>query len=509
MASFVGSRLLGLVRDIAIGQTFGTSADLDAYLAAFRVPDTLFQLLAGAAMGSAFIPVFAGYLARHEESEGWLLANSVINAVLALTSIAALLAAVFTPTLMGWIAPGFADNPAQFALTVELTQIMLITPVIFGASGLFMAILNARQHFLWPAVAPMTYNLAITLAALLFGAHFGVRALAVGAVVGAVAHLLVQVPELVRHGLRYVPVIAWRQPGFRQVLLLMGPRIVGLAAAQLNLLVTTMLASQLQEGSLAALNYAYLVMMAPLGVFGMAISTAAFPTMAERAAREEYDALRAMLAEALRLILFLTVPAMVFLMVEASPVVGVLFQRGRFDDLSRAMTASALPFYALGLAGHATIEISTRVFYAFHDTRTPVALSLGSMVAYVVLGSWLRGPLGLAGLALGLSLTASLEGILLLALARRRLGSVEERQLIAAVRQIGLSAIGLAAVCAIGVGLGARLAGEGIGAWAIALAIGAGLGGPVYLGVAWISGSRELRTLVDQVARRIGGLIGR
>ena len=503
MASFVGSRVLGLLRDVAIGHAFGTSPELDAYLAAFRIPDTLFQLLAGAALGSAFVPVFARYLARDQEREGWLLANSLLNAIVAALVLASLVAFLFTPTLLAWMAPGWASDPEKLSLAVELTRIMLLSPVIFGASGLMMAILNARQHFLWPAIAPMLYNLSIMAAALFLAGGLGVRGLALGVVAGALLHLLVQVPELRRQGMRYTPVIAWRLDGFRRVLALMGPRILGLAAVQLNFAVTTMLASTLNAGSLAALNYAFLIMMAPLGVFGMAISTAVFPTMAEQVARHEYDQLRTMLSEALRLILFLTLPAIAFLIVLREPVVGLLFQRGAFDDASRQLTAYALLFYALGLAGHATIEITTRVFYAVHDTRTPVTLSLASMGAYVLLGIWLVQPLRIGGLALALSIAASLEGIFLLGLVRRRLGSIGERGLGGSLIRTCLATLGLVVCCGLGLSLGSRLGGQQT-AWLVSIGVGMLLGGPVYLGLAWVSGSQELRALMNQLARRFG-----
>lgn len=503
MGSFVGSRLLGLFRDIAIGQAFGTSAELDAYLAAFRVPDTLFQLLAGAAMGSAFIPVFSGYLTRGEVSAGWRLASSVVTAVVAVLTVAAVIAFLLAPLLVRLIAPGFIGDPAQLDLAIQLTRIMLVSPVVFGASGLFMAILNARQHFLWPAVAPMTYNLAIMLAALLFGRQYGVQALAVGVVVGSFLHLIVQVPELRRQGFPYRPAIDRQQAGFRQVLILMGPRMVGLAAVQFNFLVTTMLASTLMAGSLAALNYAYLIMMAPLGIFGMAIATAVFPTMAEQAALGRWDEIRRMLGSALRLILFLTMPAIAFLAILADPVVGLLFQRGEFDDFSRELTAYALPFYAAGLAGHATIEISTRVFYACHDTRTPVTYSIGSMILYVVLGFWLIQPLELAGLALALSIAATIEGVILLVLAGRRLGSFDLAGLGGSLARTLAATAGLAAACWLGRELGENRGNDMLG-WLVSVATGIGLGGLLFLAIAWVTRSPELRLLGHQVARRFG-----
>jgi len=242
MMLFVASRALGLVREMVISHRFGTGGELDAYLAAFRVPDILFQIVAGGALASAFIPTFAGYLAHDDEQGAWRLASAVINLVMIVTAVLSLLAVWLSPWLVSAvIAPGF--DPARQALTVELMRWMLLTPTIFGISGIVMGILNARHHFLLPALAPVVYNVGIIAGAWLLAPRMGVRGLAVGVVAGAIGHLLVQVPGLIHHGLRYKLVVGMRDAGVREVGRLMVPRMVGLAAVQINFLVNTILAS--------------------------------------------------------------------------------------------------------------------------------------------------------------------------------------------------------------------------------------------------------------------------
>src|SRR5262245_8057224 len=307
VASFVASRLTGLARDVAISARFGTSPDLDAYLAAFRLPDLVFQLVAGAALGSAFIPTFASYLAQGHEREGWRVASSVLNMLMAVTAIALafgeLAAPLFVPLLVSqW-------PPEQQALTITLTRVMLIGPLFFCVSGMVSAILQAREHFVLPAIAPVLYNLSIAFGALALAPFFGgVSGLAMGVLIGAGLHLLVQLPGLLAVRMRYSPLILIRHPGVREVLRLMGPRIVGLAAVQLNRLVIVALASTTGEGSVSALNYAWLVTMMPVGIFGIAIGQAIFPRMSATAALDQHDRLAAMLTDGLSMALFFAIP---------------------------------------------------------------------------------------------------------------------------------------------------------------------------------------------------------
>lgn len=447
MVFFVLSRAMGLLREVVIARQFGTSAELDAYLAAFRIPDLLFALMAGGALGSALIPVLADYLARDDERAAWKLASAVLNwVVLVMGSVAALVALGAPILVRTVIAPGF--TPAQHALTAELMRWMLLSTLIFGVSGIVMGILNARQHFLLPALAPAVYNVAITLGAWLLGPSLGVRGAVIGVVAGAAAHLLVQLPALRQFDVRYWPRLAPHDPGVREVGRLMAPRALGLAAVELNHLVNVVLASGLAAGSLAALNYGRMMMLLPEGIIAQSVAIAAFPTFSALVARNEHAAMRRVFLTTLRSVLYLTLPATVGLILLREPLVITLLQRGAFDARSSAATAWALLFYALGLASHAALEIITRAFYAAHDTRTPVGVGVAAMIANALLSvalmalfRWLDwAPHG--GLALANTLATTAEMGVLLYLLHRRLEILgEAHELIGALGRIGMGCL--------------------------------------------------------------------
>jgi len=430
---FLGSRLLGLLRTVVIAHQFGTSPDLDAYFVAFRLPDLIFQLLAGATLGSAFIPTFARVLAEQGDRAAWRLAAGVLNLVLAATAVFAVIALLLAPLIVPWTAPGLGNDTGQHAqltsLAVDLTRIMMISPVLFAVSGMFMGILNSRHHFFAPAFAPMFYN-----AAIIVGAMFShdVKVLAMAVVVGAMLHLLVQLPALRLVGMRWEPVWDWRDKAVREVARLMGPRVIGLAAFQLNFLIATFFASTVRDGAISAVNYAWLVVMTPLGLFGMAISTAVFPRMAEQAARDNAE-MQDTLSRALRLILFLTIPASVGLMIMAKPITAFLLRSGAFDAASTDLVVSALVFYAIALFAHAGIEIVSRAYYAMSDTRTPVAFAVISMIINLVLSLILVWPFGIKGLAAALSVATIVEFALLLRTLDRRLHGIDGVYLVASI----------------------------------------------------------------------------
>jgi len=446
---FLGSRLLGLVRTVAIAHQFGTSPRLDAYFVAFRVPDLIFQLLAGATLGSAFIPTFAKVLGEKGDAAAWRLASSVMNLVLGATIVFALLGLLLAPVIVPATAPGLGDNTGQQAqitsLAVDLTRIMMISPVLFAVSGMFMGILNARHHFLAPAFAPMFYNAAIIAGALISD---DVKVLAFCVVIGALLHLAVQVPALWLVGMRWKAVWGWRDRAVREVGRLMGPRVIGLAAFQVNFLIATFFASTVKEGAISAVNYAWLIVMTPLGVFGMAISTAVFPRLAEQAARSEGE-LPDTLSRSLRLILYLTVPASVGLMILAAPMTAFLLRSGAFGSASTDLVVGAVVFYALGLFAHSGIEILSRGYYAMSDTRTPVAFAVVSMAINLVLSLALVWPMGINGLALALSTATVVEFALLLRTIVRRLPSLDLRVLAASAMRTGIATVLMAEALAL------------------------------------------------------------
>ena len=416
---FLGSRLLGVVRTMAIADAFGTTPDLDAYWVAFRLPDLIFQVLAGAAMGSAFIPTFARYVAQKDKEEAWRLASSVLNLVAILTGVLAVAGVLLAPWLVPLIAPGLEEGLQDKA--VELTRIMLVSPVLFAISGMFTGILNARQRFVLAALAPMFYNLSIIFGAVFLSEPWGVHGLAAGVVLGSGLHLLVQVPGLLGVGMRYHLEAHWRHPGVREVGRLMLPRMAGLAAAQVNFVVAIFFASRLEEGSISALNYAWMLAIMPLALFGVAIATAVFPTMAQQVATDSLDKMQRTLYASLRYILFLIIPASVGLILLRDPLVSLLLERGEFDPRSASITSSALLFYSFGLFAHSGVEILSRGFYALRDTRTPVALAVLSMVLNLLFSIALVGPMEHDGLALAMSLATIVEASLLFIVLRGRL----------------------------------------------------------------------------------------
>ena len=429
---FAVSRLLGLLREIVIGAQFGTGATLDAYLAAFRLPDMIFYLVAGGALASAFIPTFTAALARSQDARhraAWKLASNVANLILVVTIVLAIAAAILAkPLVERIIAPGF--SPATVDLTVSLMRIMLIGPVIFGLSGLVMGILNSFQHFLSPALAPVIYNLAIIAAALFLAPTMGVRGLTIGVVAGSLGHLLVQVPALLQRKPRYFANFGLDNPDVREVLRLMGPRVLGLAAVQLNFLITANLASRLTEGSISAINYAWLMMLLPQGIIAQGIATAVFPTLSTLAAQRQIDTLRRTLNAALRAILWLTLPAAAGLLILRVPLIQVLLERGQFTAESTRLTAYALAFFSIGLVAHSVLEVITRAFYALHDTWTPVKIGLAAMVVNAALGILLLVPLAQGGLALANTTATTLETLALLWLIRPRIDGVGGRRLV-------------------------------------------------------------------------------
>jgi len=426
---FLGSRLLGVLRTVVIADAFGTSPEVGAYWVAFRLPDLIFLVLAGATLGSAFIPTFARYMAQRDEEEAWRLASSVLNLVAAVTAGAAVVGVLLAPWIVAAMAPGLGEDVGRqdelHGLATDLTRIMLVSPFLFAVSAMVTGILNARQHFFLTALAPMFYNLCIIFAALFLAGPMGVRGLAVGVVAGSALHLLVQVPGVFSVGMRYRLEARWRDPGVRQVARLMLPRMAGLAAAQANFIVATYFASQLGDETISALNYAWLLAMMPMALFGVSIATAVFPTMAEQAATDSFDHLQSTLYRSLRYILLLIIPASVGLILLREPLVSLLLQRGQFTASATDITASALLFYSIGLFAHSGLEILSRGFYALRDTRTPVALALLSMVLNLLFSMALKGPLEQDGLALAMSLATAIEATLLFIILVRKMGGAD------------------------------------------------------------------------------------
>lgn len=507
MAAFVLSRLLGLAREVILAYLFGASPDYEAYLAALQLPDTLFFVVAGGALGSAFIPTFTASLTRHDHEGAWRLASAVVNLILLLLIALAAVAGLFAGFIVTHLlAPGY--SPEQQALAAELMRIMLLSPILFGVSGIVMGVLNSHQRFLLPALAPSMYNLGIIGGALLLSGSMGVRGLAWGVVAGAALHLAVQMPGLLRVGARYSRVLGLRDPGVREVARLMGPRVVGLAVVQLNFWVNIYLASSMVTGSVAALKRGFAVMLLPQGVIAQSVATAVFPTFSALTARGEKAELRRTLGQTLGAVLFLALPATVGLVMLRLPVVRIIFERGEFTPQDSAATAWALLFYALGLVAHSLVEIVTRAFYALHDTLTPVLVGGGAMVLNVAFSLILINVVGspdslgmgaFGGLALANTLATTLEGFGLLWIIRGRLAGMGEGQLVSGLWRAGLASLGM------GLALAGLLALLGDGSVWLVAGLGVALGGIVFWGLAWLLGSREARLFTRFALERLRG----
>ncbi|NWF69989.1 MAG: murein biosynthesis integral membrane protein MurJ [Chloroflexi bacterium] len=506
---FLSSGALGIIRTAIIAATFGTSETLDAFFAAQRIPETLFVLIAGGALGSSFLPIYSKLRAGEDPSAAWKLVSATLTLVtlssIALAVVIGLCAPLLLPALLLPGAP-----PEMQALTVSLTQIMLATVAIFGVSGLLMALLNAHQQFLLPALAPSLYNAGLIVGALLLARLTpdgtpSVYGLAWGAVLGAALHLAVQLPGVrkVAPPLRFL--LGFNAPGVRQVLLLMGPRVLGLAVVQINFAVNVAFTSYMVEGSYSALNTAWYLLFFALGVIAQSIGSAVFPSLAALAAQNDLAGFRQRLAGAMRSVLFLAFPAAAGLIVLGEPLIAVLFERGEWTAESTAATAWALAFFALGIAGHSLLEVLSRAFYALADTRTPVTVGLAAMVANIVLSfalirvigdpnSLSRGPF--AGLALANSLTTLLEAAALWLLLRRRVGLADRYVLDGAGR--ALAAAGLMGLAL----LGLRALSAPYGVWVTAAAGIAG-GAALFFGLALLLGVAEARTIPGVLLERL------
>lgn len=439
------SRILGLVRDVVTKYYIGvTTLEATAFDAANRFPEAIFLVIAGGAIGSAFIPTFSAYFARDDEGGGWRLFSAVINLVTVIVTLVAALTILFAPQFVTFFMSDLITRqPEILPLTVRLMRVMLLSTIIFGASGVIMGALNARQHFLLPALAPIVYNLGIILGILVWpvqspdAPETKVMGLAVGTVVGALGHLLIQLPGLRQKQVRYAPVLTVRDPGVQQVLRLMAPRVLGLSFSEINKFIILFLTDSMTLGSLPALYAAFRLTIMPQGILGQAMGIAAFPTLSTLAARSAVGQMRRILTASLRLLFFLGLPATVYLMVLREPIIVILYQRGLFGAESTELVSWALLFLALGLVALTTLEVTARTFYALSDTVTPVLAGGLQVLVMALLSLWLsrtvfpdREWLPLGGLALGFSLSNFLEAGLLLWLLRRKMGGIDGRVLL-------------------------------------------------------------------------------
>lgn len=422
-AAFVLSRLLGLGREMILAHQFGTGPEMAAYVSAFRIPDLLFLVVMSGAFGAAFIPVFAGFVDRHDRESASRLASAVLTwtgiSVVVLAGICFVLARPLTGLI---VAPGFDAETED--LTVNLMRILLLSPVFLGFGIAAKGILEAQNQFTLPAFAPIVYNLAIIVGALFFAVDYGIYAVGWAVIAGAIAHVGIQVPGLLRSGFHFRPTLDRSVDGLAEVLRLLGPRVVGLAAFQLNFIAVNAFASTIDDSSVSALNYAWQLLMLPHGVLALSISTVAFPSLAALYSRGDREGFGRLLDRTMRPLIFLSVPASIGLWLVGRPIVTVIFESGDFDEASTDLVSAALNWFAIGLVGYGITEILTRVFYSMRDTRTPVVTGILTIILNVILCALFIQSLGHRGLALSLSVTTAAEAVIMLLFLKHRSGRV-------------------------------------------------------------------------------------
>jgi len=457
------------------------------------------------------VPTFTRHLTTAGRESAWRLANYVVNGLIVITALLVVAGILFAAPLVDLVAGAYRAVPGKFELTVFLTRLMLPFLTFVAVAAALMGMLNSLHRFFIPALSPAMYNVAtITCALVLVPLMPGlglapITAIACGTLLGGVAQLALQWPVLRREGFIYRPILNWHDEGLRRVLLLMGPGTIGLAATQVNVFVNTVLATGEGTGAVSWLNYAFRLMYLPIGLFGISIATATLPVVSRHAAQGEEHKVRGTVADGLSLMLMLNVPATVGLLVLATPIVRVLFERAAFTSADTAATAAALQFYAIGLVGYSVVRIASPVFYALGQNRTPVVVSVTTVLVNAALNIALVRVMGYRGLAFGTSIAALFNATLLLILLSRRLGGVEGRRVAGSFLRIVVASIVMGVTAAAADLAGARwLPGDGLVPQVARLCGTIAVSLLVLAGAAHLLRIREFRDGVAVMARKLG-----
>ncbi|XSG73702.1 murein biosynthesis integral membrane protein MurJ [Herpetosiphon llansteffanensis] len=444
MLGYLLSRVIGIVRQTVLSSYFGTNSISDIYTTAFQIPDLLYLVIIGGALGTAFIPIFIEAYTKETHERAWQVANLVINAALAVLSVVSLAILLLADPLLRWLNPTY--TPEQLGLAIYLVRLFMLSPLLLGLGGLAMATLNALDHFTMPALVPVIYNVAIIAGIVLIGpllVRFGwvqhpisvvehngqavsIEGAAWGVVLGALLYLVCQLPVLYRAGFRYQVLFNWRDAALRRIGLLMGPRVFGQAAMQINTIAIFSFAKLLGDGRATALSNALTLMLLPHGIFALSLATVMFPQLSRLDAAGDHEGFNQTTRSTLGTVLWAIIPAAVGLMLLATPIVQVLFQRGNFDSQSTLWVVQALMMYATALPAFGAAEILIRGFYARQETTIPVVIGIVTVVLNIglcwILTRYSTSHIVLAG---AFSVTNNLELLLLLVMWRRRNGNLD------------------------------------------------------------------------------------
>jgi putative peptidoglycan lipid II flippase len=510
-AATLTSRILGLARDQVLAGFFGAGSDMGAFIVAFRIPNLVRDLFAEGAMSAAFVPTFTRRLTLEGKDEAWRLANNLINALMLVTGGAVIAGFVFAKPIVTAYAGDFSRIPGKLELTIALTRIMLPFLTMVSLAAVAMGMLNSLHQYFMAALSPAMFNIATIVGAFALVPlmpAFGlapITAIAIAALVGGALQIAVQWPSLHREGFRYRLVLDVRDPGLHQVLVLMGPGTIGLAATQVSLFVNTVLATSQETGAVSWLAYAFRLMYLPIGLFGVSIATATLPAVSRYAAVDDRAGMERIISQALGMTTVLCLPATFGLVILAEPIVRLLFEHGRFSAADTVSTSAALRWYAIGLLGYASVRVSSPVFYAIRQSKVPVVVSLCTIAFSIVINVALVRVLGFRGLALGTSLAVLANGGALLMLLHRRLGGIDHGPLALTFGKTIVASSVMAAAC-VGVEhlLGGVFPGHGTAAQVIRLF------GAIAAGLAALTASAKslrIREFDDAVAGAAGRLM--
>ncbi|MGA2183320.1 MAG: murein biosynthesis integral membrane protein MurJ [Bryobacteraceae bacterium] len=438
------SRATGLVREMVMARLFGAGFVYDAFLLGFRIPNLTRDLFAEGALSSAFVPAFTTTLARKGKAEAALLSNLVATALIGVVGVFCILGIVFAPTLVELLAPGFHQVAGKFELAVAMTRIMFPFLLLVALAAQAMGVLNACNRFGVPAMSSTFFNLGSVGFGLAAGFLLGpylhidkITGMAIGIVLGGALQLVYQLPSLSRLGFRYRPAVDWSHTELRQIIHLMGPAIIGSAAVQINVMVNTNFASRIpMNGPVSWLGYAFRFMQFPLGLFGVAIASATLPSISRSAAVGNMDEYRRTLSRSLGMVFLLTLPSSIGLALLGKSMIGAIYEGGRFSQYDTGQTAMALSCYAVGLTGYSALKVIGPAFYALNDARTPMLVSLASILVNYFAASWMSVWFGFAGLALSTSVVALFGALALFAILRSRIHGVYGRDLASSILKI-------------------------------------------------------------------------
>jgi putative peptidoglycan lipid II flippase len=499
----LASRVVGLVRERVLTTTFGAGDVFDAFVAAFRVPDLIFNLVVLGALSAAFIPLFTEKLVAGKKSEkrAFEFATSVLNAVLIVVGVVSLLYMFFADKLIGFIAPGFEGEKLE--LTIALSRVMALQPLLLGISFVMSGILNSYKRFFVYALAPILYNIGIIIGVTVFVPLVGIIGLAWGVVLGAALHMLIQLPSAIAVGFSWRPVLHWASDDFKRLWKMMIPRVVGLAAMQVNLMTVTVIGSTLLTGSIAVFHLANNVQYLPVGIFGIAFAQAAFPTLAEQIARKRKREFVLTLTRTFRYIMFFVVPVSLFFFLLRAQIIRVLFGDGAFDWEDTVLTLETFGWLVVSIFAQATIPLLARAFYVQQNTKTPVIISVISMVVNVVLALVLAPSMGVQGLALAFSVSAVVNLMLLLGVLHWQLKGFDDRAVLMSLLRIVVAAlVGGVVVQVLKYPVATVVDMRRFWGVFVQLVVAGGGGVLVYAAVAWLLGSGEMAAIKKYLPRK-------